>query len=353
MLNRCARLAAKMLVVASLILGAAPAMAQKTDSITLVNGDRITCEIKELERGLLRVKTDSAGTLYVEWLDIVAVRSDKQFAIETASGILAFGSLQTTADGTELEVTSDGRAVRLKQQAVVSIDPVEDDFWDRMDGSIGLGFSFKKANTDVQLNFSASSTYRSRVHTYAFSLSALVSSQNSEPATERYVGNASHQGYLGSNWTSLALAEFEQNTELDLKLRALLQGGGAYRFINTNRTILVTAGGLALNNENYFSTDKESRTSLELFAAVGYEFFKFNTPKADVSINFTVFPSLTESGRVRTTLNGKIRWEIIADLNWALTVYSSTDNQPPEIDDGDSSASGTDYGVITSLEWTY
>ncbi len=353
MLNRCARLAAKMLVAASLALGAAPAMAQKTDVITLVNGDRLTCEIKELERGLLRVKTDSAGTLYIEWLDIVTVRSDKQFAIETASGVLAFGSLQTSADGTGLEVTADGRSVTLKQQAVVTIATVKDNFWDRIDGSIAMGFSFKKANTDVQLNFGTHSTYRSRVHTYDLSLSALVSSRNSEPATERYVGSASHQGYLGSNWTSLSLAELEQNTELDLKLRALLQGGGLYRFINTNRTILATAGGLALNNENYFSTEKDSRTSLELFATVIYEFFKFNTPKADVSMRFTVFPSLTESGRVRTTLNGSVRWEIIPDLNWVFTVYSSTDNQPPENIDGDITANGTDYGVITSLEWTY
>lgn len=353
MLNRCSSLAAKMLIAASLLLVTASAMAQKTDIITLVNGDRITCELKELERGLLRVKTDSAGTVYVEWLDIVSVQSDKHFAIETTSGVLAFGSLQTTADGSGLEVTADGRSVRLKQQAVVSIAPVKDTFWDRLEGGVSLGFSFKKADTDVQLNFGAGSTYRSRIHTYTLDASALVSSRNSEPATERYVASVSHEGYLGSNWTSLSLAEFEQNTELDLKLRSLLQGGGAYRFFNTNRVILATAGGLALNNENYFSASRDGRTSLELFGTVVYEFFKFNTPKADVSVRFTVFPSITERGRIRTNLDAKVRWEVIADLNWVITVYSSTDNQTPESSTGDDRLSGTDYGVITSLEWTY
>ncbi len=353
MLSRFARLGLQIVLAVLLALRPVPAMAQKTDVITLVNGDRITCEIKELERGLLRVKTDSAGTLYIEWLDIATVQSNKHFFVETASGILAFGALRTTADGARLEIEAEGRSVQLKQSTVVSIAAVEDTFWARMSGAVSLGFSFKKANDDIQLNFASSGTYRSAIHTYGIDISALVSSRNSEPATERYVGSFTHEGYLGSNWTSLSKAEFEQNTELDLKLRGLLLAGGSYHFVNTNRTILATAAGLALNNETYFSVDREKRTSLEIFAGIGYDFFKFNTPKADVSIQFTVFPSLTEGGRIRTTLDGKIRWEIIPDLNWVITVYSSTDNQPPESSDGDDSASGTDYGIITSLEWTY
>jgi hypothetical protein len=353
MLSRFARMVLKTVLALLLALAAVTAFAQKTDVITLVNGDRITCEIKELERGLLRVKTDSAGTLYIEWLDIVAVRSDKYFFVETASGILAFGSLSTTADGAGLEVEAEGRSVQVRQNSVVSIAPVEDTFWERMSGAVSFVFSIKKANDDIQLNFGTGVTYRSAIHTYGLDLSALVSSRNSEPATERYVGSFSHQAYLGSNWTSLSKAEFEQNTELDLRLRSLLLAGGSYHFVNTNRTILAAAAGLALNNESYFSADKENRTSLEVFAGMGYDFFKFNTPKADVSIRFTVFPSLTEAGRFRTTLDGKIRWEIIQDLNWVITIYSSTDNQPPESEDGDADASGTDYGIITSLEWTY
>ena len=158
MVNRCTRVITNALLALLLALAAVPVIAQKTDVITLVNGDRITCEIKELERGLLRVKTDSAGTLYVEWLDIVTVRSDKHFFVETASGILAFGSLRTTAGSSGLEVAAEGRSVEVKQSSVVSIAPVEDTFWARMIGAFSFVFSFKKANDDVQLNFGAGGT---------------------------------------------------------------------------------------------------------------------------------------------------------------------------------------------------
>lgn len=331
------------------------AMAQKTDVITLINGDRITCEIKELERGLLRVKTDSVGTIYVEWLDIASIESQKNFTVQTASGVLAFGSLATSDNQQGIDISYADRTVRLKKQAIVEIARVKETFWKRLDGSISFGFSYKKANTDVQLNFAADSSYHSQRHEYSAGASALVSSQNDNTATERYLADFSHQGYIRPNWSSLARADLEQNTELDLQLRTLIQGGAVYRFFNTNRNRLDSAAGLALNNEKYISKDKEARTSLEVFFSAGYEFFKFNTPKADITARFTVFPSLTESGRVRTSLDTKVRWEIISDLNWEISVFASTDNQPPETetDAGSADANGTDYGIITSVAWTY
>jgi hypothetical protein len=339
----------------ALWLVAAGAVAQKTDVVTLLNGDRFTCEIKELQRGLLRVTTDSVGTLYIEWLDIASVQSSKQFTVETASGILAFGALQTSGEGKGLGVTAEQRTVHLKQSAVVSITPLKDTFIARLDGSVALGFSFKKANTDVQLNFSASGKYQNREHTYNASLSALSSSQDDETPSERYVGSFSHRGYIKPKWTSFAQAQLEQNTELDLLLRELYQGGAVYDFASTNRQRLDSAAGLALNVERYFTADKENRTSWELFASAGYEFFKFNTPKADLTTRFTVFPSLTERGRVRTNLDLNSRWEIVKDLYWVITVYASSDNQPPEsaTETDAPDASGTDYGVITSLEWIF
>ena len=336
-------------------LCASAAMAQKTDVITLLNGNNLIGDIKEMQRGLLRFSTNSMGTIYIEWLDIATIESTKNFNLETASGVLAYGSIETTEDQNSLNITYADKTVRLKKQLVVKIARVKDTFWTRLDGSVGFGFSYKKANDDLQLNLNADAEYQSRRHFYTGSVSALVSSQNQNPAAERYTGSLSHQARIRPKWSSLAMGSLEQNTELDLKLRALLLGGGLHRFIYTNRSRFDSATGLALNDEHYFSIDQAARTSLEAFASVGYEYFKFNTPKADVTVRFTVFPSLTESGRIRTTLDAKLRWEIIKDLNWAITIYTSTDNQPPEqqTEEGSQEASGTDYGIIASLDWTF
>ena len=75
------------------MLGAPSARAERTDVIVLINGDSVTGEIKELDRGLLRYKTDSAGTLLVEWEDVVTLSSKDSFEVKTTSGGRFFGSL--------------------------------------------------------------------------------------------------------------------------------------------------------------------------------------------------------------------------------------------------------------------
>lgn len=334
---------------------AATALAQKTDELTLVNGNNITGEIKELDRGMLRLSTDSLAIVYIEWLDIASIESEKNFTVRTASGVMAFGTLSTSEDQQDIGVSYAGRTVNLKKIAVVEITRVKDTFWSRIDGSVSFGFSFKKANDDLQLNLSADSTYHGLRHDFNASLSALVSSQNESTGSERYTASISDLYSIRPKWFSLSQVQLEQNTELDLKMRMILQGGAAYRFLNTYRTRFASAAGLALNDERYFTAGKADRVSLEMFAAVGYEYFKFNTPKTDLSTYFTVYPSLTERGRIRTNLNTDISWEIIKDLSWVISLYLSTDNQPPEADaeEGTEEASGTDYGITTSLKWTF
>ena len=72
---------------------ASTAYAAKTDIVELLNGDRITCEIKKLERGKLTVKTDGLGTIAIEWDDIQHLTSTARFDIERASGEFIDGAL--------------------------------------------------------------------------------------------------------------------------------------------------------------------------------------------------------------------------------------------------------------------
>ena len=85
---------------------------------------------------------------------------------------------------------------------------------------------------------------------------------------------------------------------------------------------------------------------MEAFGSVGYEFFKFNTPKADVSARFTVFPSLTESGRVRADADISLKWEIVEDLFWEISSRGTYDNEA-------LSDNQYDYGITTGLGWSY
>src|SRR5262245_40679534 len=76
-------------------LGAAvpSAEAARTDIVTLINGDRITGEVKELSRGLLKLRTDNVGTIDIEWDKIDGITATGEFELEMTNGQRLVGRL--------------------------------------------------------------------------------------------------------------------------------------------------------------------------------------------------------------------------------------------------------------------
>ena len=90
------RLVTLLIAVALGVLGVRTAHAVKTDILTLRNGDRITGEIKSLDKGRLEFSTDDIGTIYIEWNKVASLTAPKMFDIELDSGRHLYGSLIPT-----------------------------------------------------------------------------------------------------------------------------------------------------------------------------------------------------------------------------------------------------------------
>ena len=99
------------------------AKAEKTDVIILKNGDRITGEIKKLEAGLLEYKTDTMGTLNIEWRFISEVISNTSHTVELADGARVLGALQKPAESQHVLVSTVQGPFDVQAQDVVSVWP--------------------------------------------------------------------------------------------------------------------------------------------------------------------------------------------------------------------------------------
>src|SRR4051794_8395181 len=62
-----------------LAFGGWAAAAGKVDVVHFRNGDRLTCEIKNLDRSVLTISTDPLGSASVHWAEIVDITSPRQF----------------------------------------------------------------------------------------------------------------------------------------------------------------------------------------------------------------------------------------------------------------------------------
>lgn len=352
------RIPARWIACLALLAWSFPALADKTDVVHLRNGDRVTCEIKKLERGQLKVSTDSMGTIYIEWKDVVGVTSKELYVIEMQDGSRVQGTLaETDTEGQLLlrggGTTGEAAAGSVEDQSVsmakvVWLDPLklDEQIIKRWDGSVSAGFDATKANNDTSLSASFDARRRAEDFILNFSGSVYSRSQDGVEDSVRADFNSIYRGLLEDRWFWAALGTLERNDELGIDLRTL--GGAGYgRFlVQTGRTLWSATGGLAVVNEQ-LAGDEDAQTSVEVLLNTDYEFFTYDTPKTTLTTSLTVFPSLTESGRVRSQLDFALRRELITDLFVEISVYDSYDSKPPE--DGETN----DYGIVTSLGYTF
>ena len=78
----------------------------------------------------------------------------------------------------------------------------------------------------------------------------------------------------------------------------------------------------------------------------GYSTWNFSTPELDFSVNVTLYPSITDSGRFRSDTDIRLSWEIVEDLFVGFSGWASTDNKA-------ESDKKVDYGITTELGWEY
>jgi hypothetical protein len=64
--------------------------------------------------------------------------------------------------------------------------------------------------------------------------------------------------------------------------------------------------------------------------------------------SFRIFPSLTDFGRWRTTLDADFRLELVSDLFWKMNFYVSYDSEPLS-----QEGASSDYGVTSSLGYKF
>lgn len=339
---------ARVAVLIVAMVGALPAFAAKTDVIYLRSGDRITGEIKNLERGRLKVSTDSLGMIYIEWQDVARVTSPASFIVELANGRRARGALVDSELDRQIVVRYRDRERVLDMAEVVWIDPLklEGSIGDRWDGSFSVGLDVAKTNNDTSFSGSFDARRRAEDYQLQFNGAASLRSQDGTEDRRRVTLGGQYRRLLEERWYWALIGSLERNDELGIDLRSLAGAGYGRFLIQTSDTLWSATGGLAVVNEQR-AGGEDAENNVEAFLVTDYEYFLYDTPKTTLNSSFRVFPSITDSGRVRTELDFALRRELIEDLFLELNLYGTYDNRPP--DEGEN----TDYGIVTSVGYSF
>jgi hypothetical protein len=331
------------------LLAAAAASAEKTDVVILRNGDRLTGEISSLRRGLLAFKTDTMGTVQIEWEEVARVESRLLYEVDLQSGARHFGSLPAAPDAGSLSVRNgEGQVASLPVPETIRITPIDTSgsIGNLLDGYVDFGFSYSDATRVNQLSTAAGLSRRDfhRLSSLEFSLVESDAPETESAATSSLTGEI--RNFLGNRRFWSGFGRLEQNDSLGLDLRTLAGAGYGKYLVQNNRREVAGMIGLAATRENF--DDGQYEESLEGLIGAQFDAFRFHSPEWTLSAGLAVFPSFTISGRIRTATTLRLRYEIFTDMYAQLSVTHAYDSKPQS-----AGAEKTDYTLTSSLGYKF
>ena len=329
-----------------------PPKALKTDVVVLVNGDRLTGDIKGVSHGKLDFSTNDAGRLSIEWEKVVRVTSIHSFELEDRSGWRYRGWLPQSQEAGRL-VVSGQRTDTLRIADVVLVNQLGDNLFLRTKAYLDLGFTFAKANLATTLSIDGEVAYRGPKFGALFSFESYVQGQETVPTTSRNTATAQLQRFLPKRWSVDVFSKYEQNDELNLLGRASLGAGATRMAKQSNRAELSWSAGLVGTKERFSLVDTvasadTTRSSLEGLLGMTWSAFRFDSPKLDFSTSLMAHPSLSDLGRVRTDFSLRLKYELVKDFFVGLSFSDNFDSRPP-----DPNATRNDFVTSFTIGWSY
>ena len=329
-----------------------PAWSKHVDDVVILkNGDRLTGEIKGLQRGELKFKASyMAEAVRLDWTKVARLESKSTFLIYLIDGTLFTDSLQlvpaNTNDGDNFAIGAEEQAIKVRQMDVLRITPVEAGFFRQLEGSVDLGFGFTSGNDQYQTELIATATYRKGKHSLTGQVDSAFSGQTEGESSARTEFVLDYRRQLSPKWYAGGIFGLLRSDQQSLDLRTTVGGIVGRNIRQTERTRFSIFGGLAVSREKYSPALGTPRAT-NADAIAGFDFGTFRFTTTDITSRFSIFPSLTTPGRTRMQFNSDMRIKIASDLYWGFHVYENFDSKPPV------RADKNDLGISTSVGWKF
>jgi len=344
-----------MLLGIILVLLVVPLFARdKTDSLVMKNGDRMTCEVKGLDAGVLYVSFDYIdGTTSVDWSKVARLESSQLFVVKTEDGSVYSGTLRTPE-------TSGGRPVRIQvvdttmketeinRSQIITLIATSDKFWQRFNGDVNFGITYSKGNQSTQYSLGSQTAYvRERWNAQAAFDSNLTSSTGANTSTRNSLDISAVRLLRWNNWFDSGVGSFLQSSEQGISLQSTVGGGVGKYLTHSNRASISVLGGATWQNTRYQKSvvPVETQNLAALLIYGNVQFFRFS--KTTLNVTAGLLPAVSEPGRVRFNTNASYYVKLFSNLKWNVSFYGNWDNEPP------AGFSGSDYGSTSGLSWTY
>lgn len=335
------------LLVLGVCLGISPlcAHAQKTDLVTMNNGNTVLGEMRFLDRGLLELKTSAMGTVKVKWPKVVTVNTDKKFEVVLEDGTIYFGSLSATESDSVI-VRDVHTTLTVPTGQIVRLQRLKDNFWSALDGHLQLGFGYTQQNNKVEFTTGGAIVYARHANLTKINVDTNFSRQDGTDDIFRLDGTLGHLRQFSGRWFYLGFINGQRNSQLSLDHRTTLGGGIGRMVVESNRLDLGIWIGPAYSREK-FSGDPTAGSWPLIFSA-DFLFFVWGSLDTNFYSQFMLLPILGEEGRWRLNWDLQAEKELLASFYLIIDLTERYDSDPPSV-----GANNNDFSTTVALKFTF
>jgi len=341
------------LVVAVVFLVPFVAFAKRKDDVVVMqNGDRFTGEIKGLQYGELIFKSDyMKDSVHLDWERVDVLESKDNFIVALNDGQRITGQIRRTknesADKQQFTISTGESTVEVTPPSVITIDQRETSFWNQLTGSIDWGFGFASGNNSANSSLGGQVAFYTDKNSVALATTSQFDTQKNAENTNRFTFDSQYGRSISTNWVAAGLFSLLKSNQQELNLRSTYGAALGRRLIQTDRTKLLTLGGMAYSHETYTQQPGAEPTVNNAEVLLGMKFSTFRFKTMNINSQAFLFPSLTDAGRFRLTTQSNLRIELMRNFYWNFQFYENYDTHPP------ISAPKNDLGMTTSIGWTF
>ncbi|HUT02893.1 MAG TPA: DUF481 domain-containing protein [bacterium] len=229
------------------------------DEVHLVNGDRITGEVKNMEKGTLLLMIAYAGEVKVNWADVSCLTTSRSHKFVLNDGQVLFGQAICSTAGT-VKIVGDivGESLPIPVSNVAAINPSPPAPAVKYTGSLAAGYSQTDGNTEtIAANASARFVARSKRQRFTLKGKFNYGETDRVMTSRNAAGSLKYDFFVTKRFYAYTHSLFERDDFADLRLRSTLGAGAGYQVIDTERaSFSLEAGPSYLNNDFETASDE-------------------------------------------------------------------------------------------------
>jgi putative salt-induced outer membrane protein len=350
------------------------------DQITLANGDKISGEILEIADGQLRIVTEYAGEISVDFARVADLRIDEVGRISLKNGDTITGRIGSISEDkiivtsevfgdaevarelfegfqsteiaeaeraefrrAEADLKEAERKLAQKEEEIEELTSVSK-LWS---GSFAVGAQLERGNTDTtDVRVEAKATRKAPREELRLRFYADYGETEGKTDTNKVFGESKLKVFQTERRYLFGLTNMEYDEMENLDLRAQGFGGLGYNFIDKERTRLLGEVGAGLTGE--FFDDGDDEETLEASGWLNSEWKQRLFEHTEFYQALTLYPSLGDFGEYRLRSESTLTTPL--SDHWAIKLSLIDDyDSDPESED----VKRNDLRFISSMEYTF